>query len=208
MGWREGGRGGGGRFCVIRLTAGRRKCASLPRCLPNYGGLISISAINCIGIRPTRRTKIFHFDEKGREFLSDTERERESSEFPIRPKKSVINVTNDSCCSPRRKRLFPRGTKSKLALGERGSARQQRRSSRKQSRVFFCSWPSKPMPRATNHKGITRRKKPPSERLYRGYPILSIPRSKRAHLTSFGRGNARGSSRAASNENSTLVATH
>lgn len=67
---------GRGRFCVIQLMAGRRKCASLPRCLPNYRGLISISTINCIGIRPTRRTKIFHFDEKGREFLSDTERER------------------------------------------------------------------------------------------------------------------------------------
>jgi len=107
--------------------AGRRKSASLPRCLPNYRGLICINAINCIGIRPTRHTKIFHFDEKGCEFLSDAERERErerereSSEFPIRPKKSVINVTNDSCCSPRRKRLFPRGTKSKLALGERGA---------------------------------------------------------------------------------------
>lgn len=49
------------------------------------------------------------------------ERERKRAEFPIRPKKPVINVTNDSCCSPRRKRLFPRGTKSKLALGERGA---------------------------------------------------------------------------------------
>lgn len=61
------------------VNGGSKKAcvASLPRCLPNYRGLISISAINCIGIRPTRRTKIFHFDDKGREFLSDIERERE-----------------------------------------------------------------------------------------------------------------------------------
>lgn len=48
------------------------------------------------------------------------EREKAPS-FSFALKKPVINVTNDSCCSPRQKRLFPRGTKSKLALGERGT---------------------------------------------------------------------------------------
>lgn len=177
--------------------AGRRKCRFL-RCLPNYRELISIRAINCVSIRPVRRTKIFHFDEKGREFLSDIHRERKrekaSSKFLIRPKEPVINVTNDSCCSPRRKRLFPRSTKSKLALGERGAVTTAYNSSRKQSHVFFCSCPGKPMPRATNHKGITRRKKPP---LLVGEDCIRIsdsfdPPRKRELLTSFKRETHRG----------------
>lgn len=126
---------------------------------------------------------------KNASFLSDIQRERKkekaSSKFPIRPKEPVINVTNDSCCSPRRKRLFPRSTKSKLALGERGAVTTAH-SSRKQSHVFFCSCLGKPMPRATNHKGITRRKKPALVaqdciRAISGYPILSNRRENESY---------------------------
>lgn len=146
------------------VNPGRRKCASLPRCLPNYRGLISISAINCIGRRRGARG-YFISVKRGASFCP---RERGSSEFLIRPKKPVINVTNDSCCSPRRKRLFPRGTKSKLALGERGAVTTAQLEETIPRFLLLVA-------DATNHKGITCWKKLPlaANGCTSGYPILS-----------------------------------